>query len=487
MDDWNSTHGGAIQLAEFFGTAGNDSIVGTGDNDVLHFSFGNDTLRGGAGIDLLNSGEGGDTFPEGTILDLELGTLVADGLSQTLIDIENVYGGGGGNVTLRGTDADNFLGLFSGDGTSILEGRGGDDILSLQEGVDGSIFGGTGDDILEIVLFTTLPVFVTATVEGGEGTDRLFINADIEDFQTDFNSSGQVVLNWTRGQVTLLDEVEFFNFSNTGDIAYDDFIVSPIEGTDTGEVLTGTSGKDFVNALGGNDWILASTGADVTDGGDGTDMISFVGQDRVIVNLGTGRVELGNALAGPTEIQHVSNVENITGTSKSDHLGGDEGANYIRGLGGADILIGSAGGDLLDGGAGNDVLAPNDFVPDVDSNISLLRGRIWEGEGAGSRLVSIENIISGSGNDRLTGDHATNRLVGGDGNDILMGNGGNDLVYGGRGTDIAIFSFDQDQYSVTTSNNGVTEVAYTGTGTGDGTDLLTGIETLRFADGDLIL
>jgi Ca2+-binding RTX toxin-like protein len=133
----------------------------------------------------------------------------------------------------------------------------------------------------------------------------------------------------------------------------------------------------------------------------------------------------------------------------------------------------------------------NPFLADQfgqpDQYISLLRGRVWEGEAAGTRLVNIENITAGSGDDRLTGDHGANRLDGWNGNDTLMGNGGDDLLYGGLGDDLALYGFDQDQYAITTRENGVTEVAYIGASTGDGTDLLVSIETLRFADGDLVL
>ena len=118
--------------------------------------------------------------------------------------------------------------------------------------------------------------------------------------------------------------------------------------------------------------------------------------------------------------------------------------------------------------------------------VSLLRGRVWEGNGAGTRLQNIEHLIGGDLDDTLIGDHSANKLDGRQGDDTLMGNGGNDLMYGDLGTDTARFSFDQDQYQITQSN-GVTEVAYIGAGDGDGTDRLLSIEILSFADGDVIL
>jgi Ca2+-binding RTX toxin-like protein len=52
------------------------------------------------------------------------------------------------------------------------------------------------------------------------------------------------------------------------------------------------------------------------------------------------------------------------------------------------------------------------------------------------RLIGIENLEAGSGNDRLIGDRAANRLVGNGGNDTLDGGGGNDTLLGGAGRDV---------------------------------------------------
>ena len=68
------------------------------------------------------------------------------------------------------------------------------------------------------------------------------------------------------------------------------------------------------------------------------------------------------------------------------------------------------------------------------------------GAGQGNDTLSnIQNLIGGSGNDRLTGDTGDNvlkggagddTLEGGAGNDTLYGNDGNDKLYGGAGDDI---------------------------------------------------
>ena len=53
---------GASLVAPFFGTAGNDNMIGTVDADVLMGLAGNDTLSGGAGDDVLDGGAGNDTL-----------------------------------------------------------------------------------------------------------------------------------------------------------------------------------------------------------------------------------------------------------------------------------------------------------------------------------------------------------------------------------------------------------------------------------------
>jgi Ca2+-binding RTX toxin-like protein len=88
-------------------------------------------------------------------------------------------------------------------------------------------------------------------------------------------------------------------------------------------------------------------------------------------------------------------------------------------------------------------------------------------------------IVNGTtGNDTLTGTT---------GDDTLTGGLGNDALDGGSGTDIAVFSGNQSGYEFSlNATNGQITVRDTDATNGDeGTDTLTGIETLRFANGDI--
>ena len=165
---------------------------------------------------------------------------------------------------------------------------------------------------------------------------------------------------------------------------------------------------------------------------------------------GQGAAETTSSLATIPVVSNVG-VTLLAGTELADSLIGGSGKSLISGLGGDDSIVGGSGDDMLDGGAGNDMLN------------------------------------GGNGNDTLTG---------GAGNDSLIGSAGADQLYGGTGSDVAIFSGSRDQYAVTAIDGGwqVQDLrsapqfnAGNGTwSTNDGIDQIREIETLRFADGDVM-
>ncbi|MBR0953406.1 M10 family metallopeptidase C-terminal domain-containing protein [Bradyrhizobium canariense] len=96
----------------------------------------------------------------------------------------------------------------------------------------------------------------------------------------------------------------------------------------------------------------------------------------------------------------------------------------------------------------------------------------------------IDNAIGGSGNDTIIGNAIANVLNGGSGNDTLTGGGGNDTITGGSGTDTAVYSGNKANYAIAYST--VTQsftVVDQRSGSPDGTDTVSGVESLQFADG----
>jgi serralysin len=96
----------------------------------------------------------------------------------------------------------------------------------------------------------------------------------------------------------------------------------------------------------------------------------------------------------------------------------------------------------------------------------------------------IDNATGGSGNDTILGNAIANVLNGGSGNDTITGGGGNDTIAGGSGADIAVYSGNKASYAV--SYNSATQtfiIVDQRTGSPDGTDMVSGVESFQFADG----
>lgn len=91
----------------------------------------------------------------------------------------------------------------------------------------------------------------------------------------------------------------------------------------------------------------------------------------------------------------------------------------------------------------------------------------------------IENLITGTGQDTLTGNAVANLLTAGQGDDALQGNGGNDILNGGIGTDTAVFLNSLQNYRI--SYNGQSFQVEDQTQRRDGIDTLQNIEQIQFA------
>ena len=152
------------------GTAGGDTVTGSATatnimdggagDDTLTAGAGDDQVSGGAGDDTMVGGHGGgdDTYDGGADIDTVtytstvLGVLVdlaagtASGAeigSDTLIGIENVIGGAGGDDISGDAGANVLDGLGGGD---HIAGRGGNDTLAGGEGSDTAIYSGRRSD-----------------------------------------------------------------------------------------------------------------------------------------------------------------------------------------------------------------------------------------------------------------------------------------------------------------------------------------------------
>ncbi|MBP7670094.1 MAG: cadherin-like domain-containing protein [Ferrovibrio sp.] len=192
----------------------------------------------------------------------------------------------------------------------------------------------------------------------------------------------------------------------------------------------------------------------------------------------------------------------ITGTNGNDTISGTSGADEIYGLDGNDLIqLNQTLGyqDTIDGGAGIDTV---DFSAQSVAIYVNLVPSPYGMTNYGDRLYNIENVIGtnyddnflgnyddntlngGKGNDFVQGHHGNDTLLGGDGDDELQGDGGNDTLTGGAGTDTAIFLGNYADYTISYVGGNLIVTDNTGM---EGTDTITGVEYLQFADKTVTL
>jgi Ca2+-binding RTX toxin-like protein len=231
-------------------------------------------------------------------------------------------------------------------------------------------------------------------------------------------------------------------------------------------------------------------------GGTGVDTASYANSTLgVSASLLTPITNTNDALG-----DSYNSIENLTGSSQADTLGGDASTNVIKGGDGNDSLIASVGvtGDTLDGGSGSTSIDTADYsVFSTAVNVSLVSGTAVSGSQTDT-LISIENVIGGTGNDSIAGDTNVNSLTGGAGNDTLFGSvgGTGDTLDGGAGAtsiDTADYSSLSATQSITvslpntnTTGNGGFTVSVAG-GTGVQTDTLLSIENITGGAGNDII
>jgi Ca2+-binding RTX toxin-like protein len=314
-----------------------------------------------------------------------------------------------------------------------------------------------------------------------------------------------------------------------------------LEGGTDDDRLIGDEGNDTLVGGGRNDWLVGGAdsdkldggaGADTLDGGTGADALTGGdGDDYYVVdNLGDRISEADRAnggqdtVASSIDVTLPANVENliltglaglkaigntlanwIRGNAADNWLDGGNGFDTLEGGDGDDTLTGGAGADSLIGGDGSDsyrIDSPEDKISEtarggdrdeVESSVSHVLGDYLEiltlkgpepldGTGNGQA-----NSLNGNDADNtLTGRAGADTLIGNGGADTLQGGSGNDEMDGGEGEDRVIYTGSKADYAIVLEDGSQTWIVTDGNPADgdDGSDRLTRIETLGFADGD---
>ncbi len=303
---------------------------------------------------------------------------------------------------------------------------------------------------------------------------------------------------------------------------------------DTGnDTLLGGAGNDSLNGGADNDKLDGGAGADTLDGGTGTDtMNGGNGNDFYRVdNIGDRISEAAKATSGidtvessidftlPLNIEHLiltglaglkamgnALANRITGNAGDNLLDGGNGFDTLLGGDGDDTLNGGTGADTLMGGSGSDtyqISSREDRIietenggdqDEVESSISYELPDFIEGltltgtattDGVGNGL---DNTLTGNAaSNRLQGEVGSDNLSGNEGDDTLEGGEGDDTLDGGDGQDQAVYTGSQSDYNIIPADDADNTWVVQDINGSEGTDRLTGIETLVFADGTLDL
>ena len=480
------------------GNSGNNRITGGGGNDTIDGGLGSDTVvfsgvRSAYSI-VWNGQVATVTGPGGTVTvsnveflafsDQTIAATPSGGLSVTG-DITNetiagtafadVIGGLGGSDTIDGLAGNDRL--DGGFGNDVLNGGEGDDVLLGGLGND-ALNGGAGLDTADYSGATgsVMVSLVTGAASGGSGTDTL-------------------------------TSIENITGSSFADI---------IAGDDNANVINGGGGIDSLNGGGGDDQLqagapgLSSTAADIIKAaGTANSTISTAvsvagGFDRLpdddIVDATTvphatvvatthGGVEYYavTVQAGDVVVFDIDNASfdstlrlfDATGTelAKNDDAAADGGIQTDSSL---TYTFATAGTYYIqvaewDENVGGTFTSQ---APDAGGTYAL---HISVPSAPFAPTLSIGSTLNGdAGADRLTGGFGDDTLNGGTGNDTLAGAGGTDTIDGGVGVDTAVYAGNRADYTIT-SENGVTTI--TTVGQAEGTDRLTNVERLQFADG----
>jgi Ca2+-binding RTX toxin-like protein len=146
-----------------------------------------------------------------------------------------------------------------------------------------------------------------------------------------------------------------------------------------------------------------------------------------------------------------------------DTLNGDAGDDQLRGGAGADVINGGPGTDTFLVAGGTWTVSLDDVANDGVTPVANVHS-------------DVENLTGDQFGDTLTGSGAANVLKGGGGNDTLDGKGGADQLFGDSGDDTI------------KARDGVADTIDCGEGAdtvaADVQDVLTGCETVTFADAD---
>ncbi|URW75324.1 M10 family metallopeptidase C-terminal domain-containing protein [Sphingomonas donggukensis] len=444
------------------GGDGNDTLTGDANDNVIDGGLGDDVLDGGAGNDTVSY--------RGTIgatVNLSILAAQATGYgNDTLVGFENVRTGSGAD-TITGDGNDNIF--FDGGGADTYNGGAGSDTvdytnitaaLTVNLNTTTAQAASTGGDILSGIENVVGSLTAANTLTGGDTTANRLVGGAAADFLIG-RGLGDTLIGGAGNDVIFGDYVN--TFSATAGMADGNDVLEGGAGNDS---LVGGLGADILRGGDGDDILVGGLangtvaglstvytndggGADVFDGGEGTDTAYAYYTDQTggiafdLANVaGNSAITMGGAAYGSfTSIERVifrggSGNDVVRGTGYLDTLIGGAGDDVLDGWYGNDTLSGGAGNDILRGGEGLDTVTYVNATAGVNVDLRITTAQDTGGEGIDT-LTDIEYITGSQFGDTLRGNDDFNLLIDNAVNpaatafsqtDALYGYGGNDSI-----------------------------------------------------------
>jgi Ca2+-binding RTX toxin-like protein len=379
------------------GGAGADRILGFAGNDRLDGKAGVDRLEGGLGDDLYsvdhaddlvieNEDEGRDVVYASATYSLREGThvevLSAANQSATTA------------LILAGNEFDQDI--YGNAGNNLLQGGGGSDYLVGLGGDDQYIVVGSADRIVELA---------------GQGRDVLYA---LGNYTLAAGASIEVLSTGNQAATLALELV-----GNELD--------QDIYGNAGNNLLQGGGGNDFLIGLQGDDQyiVLGNNDRVVEIAGQGRDVVYTKGDYTLDVSVSVEILSAADQSATTAmRLTGSSQDQEIYGNAGANVLDGGGGTDYMGGLGGNDTYFVSGAGDHIIEAAGQGsrdvVYARASYTLEADQDIEVLASTQQTATTAMS--LTGNNLVN-----ELYGNDGANTLNGGAGSDFLMGFGGADI------------------------------------------------------------
>src|SRR5262245_6754655 len=451
---------GASDADTVYGDAGNDTLNGGAGDDVVFGGAGDDVILSGGGTDTLDGGDGNDVIIEShSVLPMDIPNLILGGPGKDFIamsdDISQIFGGSGDDFMLAGIPL-----LFGQGARNNLPEEGDEGNDWIEEGTQDGAPGDTGAFAQpDPLTFDAVPgndIFVGG--EGfdamiGEGGDDIFVGSGAQD-----KMDGMSGFDWTTYKNDLFGvtvDMRLPLFAPAHGLPFAPGVVQPV----------GQSPDSILDRFAEVEGLSGSRGNDILIGDDQT--------ADVIANI-TAR---GSVL---------TNISLINGLQETlDHFFGFDPAsnNHITSFGAGNIILGGDGSDLIFGKDGDDLIDGDKWLnvrisvrankdgtgPEIASYDSMkdLVPFMRDGIYNPGQLVAVREILPGSpGFDTA---NYNNPLV-----DPVTGALNYLITINDSGTP---FDFSDD--IVTVQDVSAKPL--------DGTDRLTHIERLQFADQSVVL